>query len=252
MAKKVDAQKRMAELKADAEKNALKYNELILEGKYDEKIENDIKKAVDDYTTLASVEAFKRCVASGNPMHEACINPTFDTIRVADRPAEEGSGIRVREIVSATKIIDLKRLDKFCKAQKVQLGYDDMWIHAVEKFNKHLTARACKRQGIDPKTVDDSYAMSKIARELDLGKNPVSNTNLLKTMNGIIEKMIGPDYKGTSHDVNRLVDTYLKADTRSLLKSKASNHSQLRKSMHAICHRILTDGEYAIDFKVKK
>ena len=83
-------------------------------------------------------------------------------------------------------------------------------------MNFLLTAQKAVDLGIDPKAVNDSYAMSEIAREFDMGKNPTSKTNLLKTLQTVITAMLGEQYKATSHDVNFLMSVYSKKNRKAL------------------------------------
>jgi len=105
--------------------------------------------------------------------------------------------------------------------------------------------------GIDPKEIHDSYAMSEIARDFDMGKNPTSNTNLLRTLQMVITSMLGDGYKATSHDVAFLVSVYSKKNRRALTVSVA-NHKNFRNYIAEICHRIVTNKRYDVDYKKKK
>lgn len=249
MATREELNAKMAEIRESAEQNAQAYNELMLEGKYDAEIDGKIADLVGEYTSIARAIAFQDCKDTEHPMRAACINPSFDTIRAKQVPIEEGSKIKKLVIEDDSKRIDLKRLWKFCDKK---LGDDPSWIYAAEQFNFRLTLRACQRHGIKAKEVNDSYAMAKLAKEFDLGKNPVSNTNILKTLTQVVQMMIGEEFKPNSHDVNRLVDVYCKADNRNLLKAKAANHNQMRGYLQAICHRILTGEAYELDYKKAK
>ena len=114
-----------------------------------------------------------------------------------------------------------------------------------------LTAQKAQDLGLDPKVVNDSFAMSNIAREIDLGKSPTSKTNILKTLQSIITAMLGEGYKATSHDVNFLMSTYSKKNRKALTVTTA-NHKTLRGLLAEICHRIVTDKQYAVDYKAVK
>lgn len=245
---KSEMQAKMAELKALADEGIKEYNALISDGKYDEKVEKKFTEAINEYTGYARKIAFEECAESENPMHEACKRLTYTTIRAKDRPLEDGSKIKVKEIEDTEKVIDLKRLMKHCDGK---LGEDSGWIYAIEKLNLLMTAQKAKDLGIDPKEVHDSYAMSSIAREYDLGKNPASNTNLLKTLTGIVQMMLGEEYKPLSHDVKFLQSVYSKKGRRALAVSCA-NHSHMRQYVQEICHRILTGKVYDVDFKRTK
>ena len=87
--------------------------------------------------------------------------------------------------------------------------------------------------------------MSEIAREFDMGKNPVSKTNLLKTLQTVITAMLGEQYKATSHDVNFLMSVYSKKNRKALTVT-CSNHRYFRNYLAEVCHRIVTGKSYEL------
>ena len=93
--------------------------------------------------------------------------------------------------------------------------------------------------------------MSEIAQKYNLGKNPASKTNLLKTLTSIVQAMIGDEYKAVSHDVNFLLSVYSRK-SRKALTVTCANHKYMRGYVMEICHRIVTGATYDIDFKMKK
>ncbi len=240
-----EKQQKLVEARERAEIAVQAHNELILDGKIDDKVEQEIVDAVNEYTSIARVFAFSECKATDNPMHEACRRLTFATIKAKARPVEEGSKIKILEIEDSAKIIDLKKLMKFCDGH---LGEDDGWIYALEKFNFLLTAQKARDLGINPKEINDSYSMRDISRQYDLGKNPASKTNLLKTLNAIVQKMLGEEYKAVSHDVNFLLSIYSKKG-RKALQVSCANHGHMRQYVQEICHRILTGESYSVEYK---
>ncbi len=94
--------------------------------------------------------------------------------------------------------------------------------------------------------------MSEIAREFDMGKNPTSKTNLLKTLQTVITAMLGEQYKATSHDVDFLMSVYSKKNRGKALTVTCANHRYFRNYLAEVCHRIATGKTYELDFKTKK
>ena len=235
-------------ISGEVEKLVIAFNEANQEGKFDDAsaLDAEITENVNKYTAIAREITFKECKAADDPMYEACRRVTFDTIRVKDVPIE-GSTLKKREITETSKNIELKELSKYCGG----IGHDEKWLHAAEKFNMLLTAQVAKDLGLNPKEVHDSYAMGKIAREIELGKNPTSNTNLLKTLTGIIQMMLGEEYKPTSHDVKYLLWVYAKKG-RSALSVVCANHRYMRSYLQAICHRMIIGEKYVVEYKKVK
>ena len=232
--------------RATAEAKALEYNAAMQEARFADaiKIEEDITKAVNEYTALARTMCFDACKNTPNPMLTAIQTLQFVTIAVRDEKIEDEK-LSKRTIVEKNMNIDLVKLHKYCEG----IGHDKDWYHLVQKMNYHLTLRQCERLDVDPKSVKDSYLMSEVARSKDFGKNPTSNTTLLKTLQTVITAMLGEQYKAKSHDVNYLVDIYCKKKNGKALTVSVANHKYLVNYLAEICHRIVTDGRYGVDFK---
>lgn len=238
---------KLSEYKATAEAKCLEYNAAMQEARLADaaKLDEEITEAVNEYTGLARTMCFDMCKNTPDPMLTAVKTLQFMTIATKDEKIEDEK-LTKRSIVDRIASIDLVKLHKFCDG----IGQDKDWYHLVQKMNYHLTLRQCDRLGVDPKSVKDSYLMSDVARQKDLGKNPTSNTTLLKTLQTVITAMIGEQYKATSHDVNYLVDIYCKKKNGKALTVSVSNHKYLVSYLAEVCHRIVTNGRYGVDFKV--
>lgn len=207
-----------------------------------------MEETVYEYTTIARDECFDALKATADPMLEAVKQLSYPTIRIVDKEVGEGKQkLPVTTIEAGEKQIDLLKLHKHCGG----IGKDSNWLHMVEKFNFLLTAQKAVDLGIDPKVVNDSYAMSDIAKSYDLGKNPASKTNLLKTLQAVVTAMIGEEYKAVSHDVNFLLSVYSRKNRKALTVTCA-NHKYMRGYVMEICHRIVTGKSYAIEYKAVK
>lgn len=242
---------KLAELKATAEEHCKAYNDAYQNGDFAKAthIDSLITEAVNEYTRIARDEVFSICKESGDPMLEAVKRLTFMTIAAKDTKVEEGK-IPVRSIIEREKAIDLVRLNKYCG----KIGADNNWYYSIQKLNMLLTVRVCKELGVktdEMKRINDSYLMSDIARQIDLGKTPMSNTGLLKVVQTVVEQMLGEGYKATSHDVNYLNRIYAKKG-RKALSVVCANHSYLVRYLAEICHNIVTKEGYSALCKTKE
>lgn len=240
---------KMAELRALAEAKCIEYNSAMTEAKFGDaaKIEEEITEAVNEYTNKARILVFDECAEAEDPMFEACKRLVYPTIKVRDEKIED-SKLTCRVIEDTEKVIDLAKLNKYVEGG---IGHDKDWIYAVEKLNMLLTANKAVDLGLSPEEVNASYAMKKISREYDLGKNPASKTNLLKTLNSIVEMMLGEGFKATSHDVNFLLSVYSKKGRRALMVSCA-NHKNFRQYIQEICYKLINGYAYELDYKKVK
>ena len=239
---------RLAELRSEAEEFVKAYNEAVQNGKFEDAAKADaaITERVNEYTATVRNMCFEDCKATEDPMLTAVTMLMFMTIGVKDEKSGDDK-VPVRSIVDKEKPIDLLKLHKFCDS----IGANKDWAHIAQKMNFLLTAQKCIDLGIDPKAVNDSYSMTEIAREFDMGKTPTSKTNMLKTLQIVITAMLGEGYKATSHDVNFLLSVYSKKN-RAALTVTCANHRYFRNYLAEVCHRIVTGKSYAVDFKAKK
>lgn len=239
---------KLVQLHSEAEALVKDYNEAIQNGKYEDatKADTEMTEKINEYTATVRDMCFEDCKNTENPMLSAVKTLMFVTIGVKDEQKGDDK-VPVRSIVEKERIIDLLKLDKYCGG----IGADKNWAHVAQKMNFLLTAQKCVDLGVDPKSVNDSYAMSEIAREFDMGKNPTSKTNLLKTLQTVILAMLGEGYKATSHDVNFLMSVYSRKNRKALTVTCA-NHRNFRNYLAEVCHRIVTEKSYEVDFKSKR
>lgn len=243
-----EAVKKMNGLRTEVEGLVSSYNEAYQAGKFEEamKLSKTIEEKVNEYTSVVRDDCFEACKNSADPMLTAVTMLSFVTIGVKDEQKGDDA-IPVRIVVDKERAIDLFKLYKYCG----EIGADPKWLYMAEQLNMLLTAQKAKDLGLDPKAVNDSFAMSNIAREISLGKNPTSNTNLLNTLQGIITAMLGEGRKATSHDVQFLMSVYSRKNRKALTVTTA-NHKALRGYLAEICHRIVTGKKYAVDYKAVK
>ena len=239
---------KLATLRSEAEALVKEYNEAIQTGKFEEasKVDAKLTEKVNEYTATVRDMCFEDCKNTANPMLTAVTTLSYVTIGTKDEQKGDDK-VPVRSIVDKERPIDLFKLDKYCGG----IGADKNWLHIAQKMNLLLTAQKATDLGLDPKAVHDSYAMSEIAREFDMGKNPTSKTNLLRTLQTVITAMLGEGYKATSHDVNFLLSVYSKKNRKALTVTCA-NHRYFRNYIAEICHRIVTGKAYELDYKTKK
>lgn len=227
---------KLAELRSKAEELVKDYNEAYQNKKFDEtvKLDEEISKCVNEHTSIARDICFDECKSTADPMLTAVTKLRFSTIAVKDEKQGDDK-IPVRVIVEKRRPIDLQKLHNYCGG----IGVDKNWSHVVQKLNFLMTARVCLQLGIDPKQIHDSYLMSDIAKDIDMGKTPTSNTALLKQLQMAVNAMIGEEYKATSHDVAYLVEIYSKKG-REPLTVICANHRHFREYMAELCHSIVT------------
>lgn len=243
---RAEKEAKLKELRATVEEKVKAYNEAMQDGKFDDvqKLDTEITDSVNEYTSVVRDMCFEDCAASDDPMMTAVTLLSFMTIGVKDTKKGDEK-LPVREVIEKERQIDLLKLHKFVDGG---IGHDKEWAYMIEKFNLLMTCQKAKDLGIDPTAINDSYAMSEIAKGYDLGKNPASKTNLLKTLTAIVQAMVGEEYKPVSHDVNFLLSVYSRK-SRKALTVTCANHKYMRGYVMEICHRIVTGKTYEVDYK---
>ena len=232
----------LAEIKALAEEYLEKVESCE---NVDEKasLQADLDEIINYYTATSKAKCYAAAKASDDPMQYAVLTFFFPTIKIKETK-DKDTEVVIRSIVDAEKPIDLGDLHKKIGG----IGANPNWIYAAQKFNYHLTIRAAQRVGA--KVNSDAFAMHEVARQMDMGKNPCTGTQMLKTLRGVVSQMLGEEYtsKVTSHDVNYLVDCYANDNKKSKTSITAANHKTLIGYLKKVCYRILTNGKgYGVD-----
>lgn len=253
-----EAKAKLITMKGEAEELIKSYNELYQEGKFADAnaVAEQADKKIAEYTALVRQDCYETCKESEHPLKAAVTMLSFVTIATKDEKEGEAK-IPVRKLVDKERQIDLGKLYQYCG----KIGHDANWLYMAERFNCLLTARKVKElnakiiakgdKAISLKELDNSFTMSAIAKSIDLGENPVSNTKLLKTLQNIVTAMLGDGYKATSHDVNYLLEAYTRK-SRKALTIQTANNKALRGYLAEICHRIVTDGQYGVEVREVK
>lgn len=218
-----------------------------------QKADAEIVKDTKEYAEVAQAICFERFDATEKPMYEAIKTLMFTALRVKE-VANKDSGIVQREVIEAERQIDLLKFDK---TRKESAAHDPMWQYKIQRFNQLLALRAAQELKIDPKSISDSFYMSEKAKELDMGKTPASNTQILKLLQECVDAIIyeegehGNVYKASSKDVAYLLMIYTKKGKKALTAAVAK-HGAMRGFIAEICHRIITDKAYRLEFKQSK
>ena len=149
------------------------------------------------------------------------------------------------EKAERTVQIDLK---KFCEVK----GFDLGWFYELQALNKRLTLRVAETIGVtaaEMKRIDDSYNMDKLASEIQLGKTPTSDTQVVKHMQRVLDMLSPGEGKVNGHDLGYVMSCYTKRNNRAALRVQCSKHTILMSLMGDVFYRIVTKGVYGVDYK---
>lgn len=175
--------------------------------------------------------------------HQAIELHHFDTI--GHRKISEDGRVTGVERSDKTVQIDLK---KFCEVKGLSLE----WFYELQALNKRLTLRVAQAIGVtaaEMKRINDSYNMDKLAREVELGKTPTSDTQVVKHMQRVLDLLSPNEGKVNGHDLGYVMSCYTKRNNRASLRVQCSKHTMLMSLMGDVFYRIATGGVYGVDYK---
>lgn len=192
-----------------------------------------------EYRSLLEKEVF----ASLNDIHEALVRHHFETIS-HKKISQEG---RMTGIEKATKNVQID-LRRFCEYK----SFDLAWFYELQALNKRLTLRKALELGVttrEVRVINDSYSMDKLASEIELGKTPTSDTQVIKHMQKVLDTLSPEEGKVNGHDLAYVLSCYTKKNNKTALRVICSKHTVLQSLLTDVFHRVVTGGVYSVDYK---
>lgn len=247
----------LSEIRIESDEQKKVLNDAIIADSFSEvgKAKEDLEKLIKEYNTLAIIMDFVTLRSKSEPMKEAIEQLSIATISL--KPNEDkDSGIITYTLEPASKQIDLVAFDEFCQKDNKTIAPDKLWMHKVEKFALLTTYRVMGELGLSTKKLEETYYISDIAKQIDMGKTPTSNSAMLKQLQAIVDAIIYEAdgdknaYKVTSHDVAYLVAVMSKRSKSGVVVTPRS--STMHQLIMDILHRIVTNGDYKVEYRTKK
>ena len=241
----------LEELRINANTAVSTLNEAILEQDYSavKAAEAILKTAVSDYNSKVILNAFNLLKSKSSPMI-AAIEALNIAIIEAKTDVDKESKIVTHKLVDGIKQISLPALQKHCGGN---IGVKSNWVHMVDKLCLLVTYRIFRELGQDTKKLEATYYISDVAKAIELGKTPMSNTALLKQVQEIVDAMVmdgDKPYKVVSHDVNYIVQCMTsRAGSGRVVAPRSETMHKLIMDM---LHKIVTGGDYVVEFKTKR
>lgn len=194
-----------------------------------------------EYRTILEKEVF----GSLDNAHEAIVKHHFKTIS-HKKITDEG---RMTGVEKSDKMVQID-LKKFCEYK----GLDLDWYYELQALNKRLTLRVAESIGVgaaEMKKIDDSYAMDRLASDIELGKTPTSDTQVVKHMQKVLDTLSPDEGRINKYDLGYVMACYTKRNNRVALRVQCSKHTMLMSLMGDVFYRIATGGVYGADYKQK-
>jgi hypothetical protein len=198
-----------------------------------------------EYAKAVEAETYKTIGATDNPILEAVKAYSFKIQRATVIKDPKTKQIAEFRITERDKQIDLL---KFCKANEI----DAEWNVYISILNQALCMRVAEEIGMTKSEINEiaqSYYMKKAAQKIAEGKPAISNNELCKRLQNLINDIFASDeFKCNNHDVKYLILTYARKGKKALSVA-VSRDGQLCMLIADVLHRIATDGKYSVDYK---
>lgn len=237
-------------IREEAEANIIQFNEALDTGDKAKMtaLTEELKKIEERYAKLKSREEWDKLKASTDPYGE-CIK-IFDTKVIGHKDEKDKeTGLILRRTLHDKKTYDydLAEFADYC-------GFDKRWIYSLEKFNQLLFIRAWMDIGLtadEAKEKCDSYYISDIAKRVELGETPTSNTQILKQLQTLVDEVFPPvsedkhTYKVTSHQVGAMNLLYTR-EGKGKLDIELVQGAAFRKLFKKLLLTLVTSERFAV------
>lgn len=244
------------EIAKDIESNIERYNAALNLGDV-EKRNNEVEAVMSalpsleqEYAQTSEYEKLLALSQTEKPMIEAITNPAYKTMRHREVRDESTKMVIGLESTESARNIDLLRLDRF---MKYKASHIKGWENYISKFNALVVLRMASELGVDTAKIKKTYYLSQKAQEIEMGKTPTSNTQLLKMLQQVVDAVIFEDdgkgdnkYKATSHDVQYILKTCTKAG-KGICQVLVCKDTVVRNLVLSVLHNIVTKCGYTVD-----
>ena len=208
--------------------------------------EDAIAKAEKEFAEAAECAVFAICRAEEHPLYKAAEIHSYRVIK--HKPQREDKIVTGLEKSDREKPIDLVRLAKKC-------SLPTLWANGVEGLNQLLTLRVAQEMGLSAaelKDISTSYYMSKATDAIETGKTTTSNTQLVKKLQDICDKILGENtIRVNNHDLAYIMAAHTKKG-RGKISIDTAKHDFMHRLVLDVLHRCVTGAMYEVEYKKNK
>ena len=247
-------EKTLKQIMTEIEQGVAAYNDAVKKNdmKAANVAEQMLKASEAEYLEHKQHEVFCALKAQEKPMLAAVRQYSFPVVK--HRAVKEGGVVLGIELIERERQIDLVKLSKFCEL-------DTTWALKVELFGQLLCMRSAKELNMsaaEVRQIANTYYMSELARKEKLGETPMSNTQVVKALQAVIDSFLfeaggnGANiYKVNNYDANYLLMCYTKRG-KGMLSVQVAKAGFVHSLILDVCHRIVTGKVYNLEFKQMK
>lgn len=252
----------LAVIEGEIKANIIAYNEAVDNGDFNamSEAENKQSELEKEYAQLAEVVCYADLKKQENPMVAAVIAYGFDVIghkdvKTVEKVVEDGEEktitITTREMTVKEKQIDLIKFDNYGGKT---VSVNPVWKYELQSLNQLFCIRTAQDMNVPFEPA--SYFMDKVARRIEDGETPVSNTAMLDALQNLVDMIIfeGEDknkYRANSRDVTAILKQYTKSG-RGRLGIAVAKHNYFARIIGKVLYRIATGEQYTLEYKTSK
>lgn len=249
-------------IESEIKESIIAYNEAMDAGNFNAMTEADSKlsELEKEYAQLAEVVCYSDLKKQENPMKAAIIAYGFNVIghkdvKTIEKTVEDGEEktitVTVREITIKEKQIDLIKFDSYGGKT---VSVNPMWKYELQSLNQLFCIRTAQDMNVPFEPV--SYFMDKMARRIEDGETPVSNTAMLEALQNLVDMIIfeGEDknkYRANSRDITAILKQYTKSG-KARLGIAVAKHNYFARIIGKVLYRIATGEQYTLEYKTSK
>ena len=259
------AKRTLATIESEILENIQKFNECFGNKDMDGMAAANAKQEEleKEYASLAEVTCYSSLKAEENPMLAAIKTYGYNVIKHRDVKSkvktvvdgeEQAIDITTREMSVVERQIDLIKFDNH--ANKT-VSVDPIWKYEMKTVNQLFCIRTAQDMGIPFEPA--SYFMDKMARRIENGETPASNTKLLDALQKLVDMVIYEKqddkdenkYRVNSRDVTALIKQYTKTG-KGRLGLACAKHNYFARLIGKMLYRIATGEQYSLEYKISK
>jgi hypothetical protein len=249
-------------IESEIKANIIAYNEAIDNGDFNAMSEADRKQSEleKEYAELAEKVCYGNLKTQENPMLAAVIAYGFNIIghkdiktveKIVEDGEEKSITITTREATVKEKQIDLIKFDNYGGKT---VSVNPSWKYEIQSLNQLFCIRTAQDMGVPFEPV--SYFMDKMARRIEDGETPVSNTAMLEALQNLVDMVIfeGEDknkYRANSRDITAILKQYTKSG-KARLGIAVAKHNYFARIIGKVLYRIVTGEQYSLEYKTSK
>lgn len=220
-------------------------------------------KLEKEYASLAEKVCFAKLKEAENPMLEAIKTYGYDVLKhkdinITESSVVDGEEVEVsyvkRELTIKEKQIDLIKFDNYGNKT---VSVNSMWRYELQTLNQLFCIRTAQELKVD--FVPQSYFMDKMARRIEDGETPVSNTAMLEALQKLVDMVVYEakedkdvnKYRANSRDVTAIIMQYTKSG-KSRLGIAPAKHNYFANIIGKVLYRIVTGEQYTLEYKTSK